>query len=387
MASNLVDRQIVDTAKRFASEVISPGALIWERQGGLPREFFLSAGEYGLCGLLVPKKLGGLDVNKATFAQVLTELSGVCFASSFALVVHNNLASNIAVNGDHHHREVLPDMLAGRKIGAFLLTEPSVGSDAGAISTVATVAGDAIVLRGEKAWITNGAVADVLSIYAQTKPGSAAKGIANYLVNAENINCYRTEKYDIVGARAMNVCGFSFEDVSLAEDTLMIEAGYAFKVAMQGIDLARAMVAAMCCGMLKRALDEAVSYTKTRKLFNTTLADLQVPQHLLADVSTDLAAATALTNEAVGALDAGSPATIAAAHAKKFATRAALQRIADCMQMMGASGALSRYPFARHLACAKLAQYVDGTSEIQNVVLSRELFRDTKYSKMSGPSS
>ena len=368
------DRSIVDSAKHFATEIIEPHALVWERDGALPREFFLHAAERGLCGLLVPRALGGSEVSNITLAAALAEMAKSCFASTFALIVHNNLASNIARNGGERHQAFLSDMLTGKKIGAFLLTEPGAGSDAAAITTQASSKNETDVLNGEKAWITNGAIADILSIYVQTKANSGPAGIANYLIEINEHPVEKTDRYRLVGANAMNVCGFSFDDVEVSKDALMIEAGQAFKVAMGGIDTARAMVAAMCCGITARALEEAVNYTKQRKAFGRHVADFQTPQHVLADVSTDLEAAHALTERAVIALDEKSGASIAAAHAKKFATAMAMRRVADCMQMMGAVGALDDYPFSRHLGCAKLSQYVDGTSEIQNVVLSRALF-------------
>ena len=365
------DPNIVNIAREFAAEIIEPQALSWEQAGGLPREFFRQAAKRGLCGLLVPKKLGASNV---TLAAVLAEMASSCFAATFGLIVHNNLGSSIAVNGSQKHLALLPEMIAGEKIGAFLLTEPGAGSDAGAIAMSAKENARGAILNGEKAWITNGALADVLAVYVQTGSKQGANGIASYLLDTNDFECQRSERYDLAGARAMNVCGFNFQDVEVDQDCLMIEAGRAFKAAMGGIDTARAMVSAMCCGITRRALEEAVSYTKARKVFGGAVAELQVPQHVLADVSTDLEAADALTERAVIALDNKSGATIAAAHAKKFSAGMAMRRIADCMQMMGAAGALGDYPLARHLACAKLAQIVDGTSEIQNVVLSRALF-------------
>ena len=369
------ENEVIKDAKRFAAEVLETKAPQWARGESLHRDFFLDAASYGLCGLVVPTALGGKGLRYRALAAVLESLSSVCFSSTFALVVHNNLAANIAINGRDHHKTYLNGMLAGEKIGAFLLTEPGAGSDATSITSAANRTADSLELSGAKAWITNGRIADVLSVYAQTKADSGAAGIANYLIDAERAGIQRTAPYELSNAGAMNVCGFEFTQTPLQKNDLMIDAGRAFKVAMSGIDVARVMVAVMCCGMLQRSLQEAITYIRKRQVFGRPIADHQYPQHLLADVSTDLQAAAALTERAVQALEDGAGATIAAAHAKKFATKIALQRIADCMQMMGAVGALGEYPMSRHLACAKLAQYVDGTSEIQNIVLSRALLK------------
>ena len=368
------EHELVIQAKKFREQFVAPNSPGWERDRCLPREYFLAAAEHGLCGLLVPENLGGKAISYRALAMILSELSSVCFASTFALVVHNNLASNISKNGTSAHHRFLPEMIAGQKIGAFLLTEPGAGSDAAAITTLATKNPHGFVLNGEKAWITNGVNADLLSVYAQTEEQAGAHGIASFLIDVSVTELKRTAPYELIGARAMNVCGFEFTDAELPADALMIAAGDAFKAAMQGIDLARTVVAAMCCAMVEKSLALAIEYAKKRQVFRKPVAEHQYPRHILADVSTDLAAAKALMNRAVDALDAGSSATLEAAHAKKFATKVALSRIADCMQMMGAVGALGDYPLARHLACAKLAQYVDGTSEIQNVVIARELF-------------
>ncbi|MEM7467667.1 MAG: acyl-CoA dehydrogenase family protein [Pseudomonadota bacterium] len=369
------EQDLLAAAVAFRTDYVEPHAAAWARQGKMPRAYFEEASKHGLCALLVPQELGGKGLSYNGLAAILSTLADACFSSTFALVVHNNLAANIARNGSSEHHAFLPAMIAGEKIGAFLLTEPGAGSDAAAISTTAKVSKDAIRLSGDKAWSTNGGIADLLSVYAQTSPGAGSKGIANYLVEAQTNGVQNSKPYDLFGVGAMNVSGFNFDNVILARKSEMIAPGKAFKAAMQGIDLARTMVAVMSAAMLQRSLHEAISYIKKRTAFGQAIANYQYPQHLLADVATDLVAANALNAQAVTALANDDNATTVAAHAKKFATKIALQRIADCMQIMGAAGALGEFPLSRHLACAKLAQYVDGTSEIQNVVIAREMFR------------
>ncbi|MGR8950665.1 MAG: acyl-CoA dehydrogenase family protein, partial [Gammaproteobacteria bacterium] len=334
------EEELIEQARTFRERIVKPNAAVWERDKNLPRDYFLAAAEHDLCGLLVPQELGGQALSNGALAMILFQLARSCFASTFALVVHNNLASNISKNGGSEHLAVLPDMIAGRTIGAFLLTEPSAGSDAAAISTLARANDKGYILNGSKAWITNGTNADILSVYAQTEAGAGSKGIANFLVEAENTKIERTPRYELLGAAAMNVCGFEFRDVQVPSGSLMIEAGGAFRVAMQGIDLARTLVAAMCCAMIDAGLKHAVAYTKERQVFRKAVAEHQYPQHALADVSTDLEASLALTRLAVEALDGQHCSTVRAAHAKKFTTKVALSRIADCMQMMGAAGAI-----------------------------------------------
>ncbi|MCB1746187.1 MAG: acyl-CoA dehydrogenase family protein [Gammaproteobacteria bacterium] len=363
---------VLEAARAFGADVIEPNAEAWNDAGSVPREFFREAGAAGLCGLLVPTEHGGAGLDGAGFTAVLEILAGHCLASTFALVVHNNLAGAIAAHGSAvHWSRYLGPMLAGERVGAFLLTEPGAGSDAQAITLQARHEDDHWVLDGAKAWISNAVHGDVLCTYAQTAPGTRARGIAAFLVDADRDGVTRSGGYELLGGHALGTGGFTFRDCRVDDDALLHAPGAAFRAAMAGIDLARSAVAAMCCGLLARALDEALAYTTARRAFDTHVADFQAVQFMLADCATDLEAARALTARAVAAPAAA--ATLAAAHAKKFATRVAFERVATCMQVMGAAGLERARPLARHLAAAKISQYLDGASEIQNVVIARAL--------------
>jgi alkylation response protein AidB-like acyl-CoA dehydrogenase len=174
----------------------------------------------------------------------------------------------------------------------------------------------------------------------------------------------------------MGTSGLKFEECRVPEQNLLLPAERAFKAAMEGIDIARAVVGAMCCGMLRSGLETALDYSAQRRVFGRSVADFQGVRWQLAEVATSLEAARLLTYRATQAIDQGEDATVLAAHAKKFASRAALTGLSDCMQAMGANGLLAEYPLGRHLAAAKIAQYIDGTTEIQNVIISRGLFQN-----------
>ncbi len=217
-------------------------------------------------------------------------------------------------------------MLDGSTLGAFLLTEPGVGSDATAITTTAIANGNGWVLNGEKAWVTNATDAGLLSVYAQTDPGSGAKGIAAFLVRADQPGVIREDAYEMLGAHATGTGGFCFDRVNLDADQLFVPPGHAFRAAIEAIDLARIVVSAMCAGMLRRGLETAVDYLKNRQAFGAPLSERQGLQWMLADVATNLEASTALTRTAATALDEGDPTVgVCAAHAKKFATRVTLR--------------------------------------------------------------
>ena len=367
---------LVETARRFAEDHVDPSAASWESERRLPRETINAAAAEGLCGLVVPKEMGGQGLGTTEMAEVLASLAYADMGFTFSLVCHNNLAGAISRRGTEAQREkYLPGMLDGSILGAFLLTEPGTGSDAAAISTSAIPDGDGWVLNGAKAWATNGTHADVLSTYAQTHPGSGAKGIGGFLVDVDQRGVEREAAYEMLGAHSTGTASFRFDDVRLEEGQLMVPPPGAFKAALEAIDLARVVVAAMCAGMLQRGLETAVDYVKGRDAFGKPLSQQQGMRWMLADVATDLEAARALTATATAALDdEAADKAVKAAHAKKFSTRVTMDGLSECMQALGANGFRQDFPLARHLASAKMAQYLDGTTEIQNVVIARSLF-------------
>lgn len=368
--------QILTIARTFARERIDPEAAEWERDRRLPRETITASASEGLCGLLVPTELGGAGLGISDMAEVMGALAYADMGLAFSLVCHNNLAGAIAKKGSDCQRSLYLDaMLKGSILGGFLLTEPDTGSDAAAIATTAIANNSGWVLNGKKAWATNATEANLLSVYAQTEPGAGARGIAAFLVRTDQPGVIRGEAYEMFGAHSTGTGSFQFEDVNLNPDQLFVPPGLAFRAAMEAIDIARIVVSAMCTSMLRRGLEIAVDYIKNRHAFGGPLSDRQGLQWMLADVATDLEAAIALTRTAAVALDNDDPAMgVRAAHAKKFATRVTLSGLSQCMQALGANGFRHNRPLARHLAGAKMAQYLDGTTEIQNVVIARSLF-------------
>lgn len=383
------EQAAVDRAQAFATEIVTPRAPAWERIPA-PRDVIALAAEAGLCGLLAPRGLGGCALGITAMARVMEELAAADFGVAFSLVVHNNLVGAICRDATTDQVErYVPDLVAGRRVGAFLLTEPGAGSDAAALATTATPASNGgWLVDGAKAWITNAAGADVLNLFAQTDPSMGSRGIASFLIEGDQAGVIREDPYWLLGSHSMGTGGFRFEACQLGPEQLFVPPGRAFRAAMGGIDIARVMVAAMCSGMLGSGLDVARSHTQQRQAFGRAVADFQGVQWQLADVATDQFAARTMAYTAAQTLDRGDPgATVEAAHAKKFATKAALNGLAACMQALGASGLRHDLPLARHLAAAKTAQYLDGTTEIQNVVISRHLFGTSVPSSQAHPAN
>lgn len=365
---------VVNAATAWANDFLAPRAETWERERRFASEAFQSAAAHGFTGLLAPTADGGAGLNTLGLARVLEPIAAVDWAVAFILVCHNNLAGATSRLAPPTLRaERLPQLISGAKVGAFLFTEPNAGSDPATMTTTAKPDGDGWTLDGTKAWVTNGTHAGLLSIYAQTDLAAGHRGIATFLVDATKSGVTRGEAYEMFGGHAAGINDVRLNGCEVSSGELFIPVGEGFRAAMAGIDIARVLVGAMCCGMLARALSVAVDYVKNRIAFGGRVADLGGIRFMLADVATDLVAARLLAYRAARLLADGEPATQTAAHAKKFATRVTEAGIATCMQVMGANGAKRDYGLARQLAAARLTHYIDGTTEIQNVVISRAL--------------
>ena len=257
-------------------------------------------------------------------------------------------------------------MIAGDVIGCAGLSEPGVGSDFGGLEMKAERVAGGWKLNGAKAWITNAAVAGFSFVYAQTDKAQGWRGIACFAVEADRPGFQREKPFELHGGHAIGVGGFRLKDYIAPDDAVLQLPGQAFKSALAGINGARTYVAAMCCGMLQASLETAVRYTQERRTFGQPVIQHQGVRWKLVDAATDLEAARLLAYRAARLIDEGGDAVLAAAHAKKFATEMALRRIGDCIQAMGANGLRAEYPLARHLACAKIAAYTDGSIEMMN---------------------
>ena len=351
---------LIEAARAFAARELAPQAARWERERTFPREALRAAAAAGLTQLRMPGR-GLVEV-----CQVVEALAAEDYAFTFALSCHSGAAGTLARAG----LDPGP-LLRADEVGAFCLTEPGAGTDAAAISTAARSGGDGWRIDGVKAWVTNGVAASVLQVYAQTEPGAGHRGIAGFVVQGPQPGLSAGPSYGLTGGNAMGLSDVRFEDCAAL---VFAPPGEGFKAALRGIDSARAIVAAMCCGMLGRGLEVAVAHVKQRRAFGRPLAEFQALQWALADAATDLEAARRLTYAAAAAIDEGAAdGGVAAAHAKKFAPAAALRHLAVCVQALGAEGLKDDHPLARHLACAKMAQIQDGTNEVQNLVIARSL--------------
>ncbi|NNL77082.1 MAG: hypothetical protein HKO68_12175, partial [Desulfobacterales bacterium] len=290
-----VDEHWVDQAKLFADEHLKPHAEHWEQTKQQPEKTLRMAISQ-FAGVRIPKKLGGNGRSAATIARVYEELAKVDIGFTCALAVHNivTIAASLIENTPLRNR-YLDNLMSGEAIGAFLLTEPDMGSDATAIQTLAIEKNDKYIINGTKAWVTNGVNADLLAVFTQTIPGSSAKGIAGFVIKPDMPGVSAKPAYNMLGNHAMGVNELEFSNCTVDAELMVFAPGAGFKAAMNGINVARFGVAAMCNGALEGGLNTAVNYAKKRETFGHPIINHQGLQWQLAEVATQLEASRMLT--------------------------------------------------------------------------------------------
>jgi alkylation response protein AidB-like acyl-CoA dehydrogenase len=367
------ERELIERARAFGAGVVAPRAQGWGRSGNYPTEALRLGCAEGLARMELDPDSGGHGFRFSSTMRVVEELARHDFGIAFSLINHHNATARIARAARSMAERLVPRMLTGELIGCSAYTEPEHGSDLAALTTTATKVEGGWRLDGRKAWITNAAVAGVVIVLAQTAPGSGSKGIASFIVEADRPGFAREPSGALLGAEAIGVGGLRLEDYLAPDDAVLAMPGEGFKQALGGINRARCYVAAMCAGMLEAALTRAIDYGNTRQAFGRPIIAFQGLRWSLVDAQTDLAALRLLAYRAARLIDAGQNAEQAAAQAKKFAGQRVIAHLAACIQAMGAAGLAGEYPLVRHLLAAKIAGFVDGTTEMMNERLGKLL--------------
>jgi alkylation response protein AidB-like acyl-CoA dehydrogenase len=359
--------EIVERAARFAEAHVAPNAAKWTREGRMQVEALRAAAGEGLLAFQAPKAWGGFEIGFEAKVRLLEVLSRHSYDFAFSLTNTAGCAAHIAEAMPRVVAErYVPAMLKGERFGGSALSEPGAGSDFAGIKTRAVKDGDDWVLNGEKGWITNAAFGDVFITYAQTDPAQGWRGIGCFLVDGRREGFRRTNAEALSGGGVIGAGGFQLIDYRVRAEEIVAPAGQAFRRAMASVNQARTYVAAMCVAMVDACLDTAIAYGKSRQAFGAPLSAKQGWRWMAADIATDAEAARSLVQGATAKIVRGEDAALASAHAKKFAARMAVQRISDACQLMGAAGLREEYPFLRHLASARVANYTDGSTEMQN---------------------
>ncbi|RKH51337.1 acyl-CoA dehydrogenase family protein [Corallococcus aberystwythensis] len=367
---------IRDTARKFARERVAPHARASDREERFDPEVFKALAEVGLLGVNLPGRYGGAEAGVVSYALAMMEMAAADASVAVAMAVTNMCGELIHAAGTDAQREkFVPRITSGEAIvGAFALSEPHAGSDPGAMRTTAVKRGDVYVLNGSKQWITSGAYAGVIVVWART--GAAGnKGLSCFIVEGGAKGLHVGKHEDKMGLRASNTVGLTFEDCEVPAENLLGKEGDGFRLAMMALDGGRIGIAAQACGTGRAALEAAVAYTKDRKAFGQAVADMQGPRFMMADMRTQLDAAELLTLRAAVLKEAGQPFTREASMAKLFASEMS-NKVADkAVQLHGGYGYIDEFPVERYFRDARVQTIYEGTSEVQRMVIARETFR------------
>jgi alkylation response protein AidB-like acyl-CoA dehydrogenase len=368
--------ELIDRARAFSEKWVRPNARTWDerRQPGLPRELVTAWAESGLLAASVAKEHGGSGASFAAKIGMVEVLARDCFGASFSLCNVQNGPARILRDGNAEHaRRYLDELKSGRMVLCPCLTEPKSGSDFASMATSARKVDGGWLVNGRKAWITNAAIAQLGVVYAQTDPQARGRGIGAFLVHLQRPGAKVGAPYELATGSIMGVAGIDLTDYFVEEADLFVPPGEAFRKALGSINSARTYVAAMCLGMVGEALDIALAYGRERVTFGQPIVEHQGLRWSLADVATELEAARLLTYRAAKLIDERKDAVMAAAMAKKYAVEMAGRCLPACLQAMGGVGLRSEHPIARHILAARIAGFVDGTTEIQNDRIGRQL--------------
>lgn len=363
-----------DTAREFAEKRLKPGAQAWDEEEAIPREVYAEAASLGFFGLMVPEEFGGLGLDPVAYATVMEELARGCAPFQICLTVHNSLACGALLHAGtpEQKKTFLPKMAAGQWVGAYCLSEPGAGSDAKGLVAAAVRDGDHYVLNGTKSWVSSAGFADVFVVFLSTD--KANQGVSCILVEKGTPGLSLGKKEKKMGMRGSDTREVSFKDCRVPAANLLGAQNEGFKVAMALLDSGRIGIAAQSVGIAQAAFEEALSYAKERKQFGKLLAQFQATQFKLADMAVGIDAARLLTWRAAHAI-ANGKATREASMAKLFASETAARVTDEAVQIHGGNGYVREFAVERLYRDARVTRIYEGTSEVQRLVISRELLK------------
>jgi hypothetical protein len=362
-------------AREFARTEIAPHVREWDERSQFPDEVFRKLGALGFLGVLVPEQYGGAGLTYRDYVAIVEELAAVEGGVALSVAAHNSLCTNhiFLYGSEAQKKRWLPSLAAGEILGAWALTEPEAGSDAGGTKTVAVRDGGDWVLRGSKNFTTHASVGKVAVLTARTAPGTDHHGISAFIVPLDAPGVVVGKKEDKLGMRVSDTASLILDECRLPGDALIGGEGEGFVQAMEVLDGGRISIAALGLGIAQGALDAAVAYAKERRQFNRAIAEFQAIKLKLADMVTSVAAARLLTERAADAKDAGEKVTMVASQAKLFAGEIAVRVCEEAIQIHGGYGYIKDYPVEKFWRDSKLCTIGEGTSEIQRLVIAREL--------------
>ena len=367
-----------NTASEFAEKHLKPGVIERDENAEFPFEQVKMMGELGFMGIMVPERWNGAGMDTICYALIIEELSRVDASAGVIVSVNNSLVCQIFVNygNDWQKETFLTNLASGEQLGAFSLSEPQSGSDASNMHTIAEKSGQYYVLNGVKNWVTSGINSDVVIVMALTDKSAGYNGISAFIVPKDLDGFSVGKKEDKLGIRGSDTCELYFDNCHVPIENLIDKEGQGFRIALTTLDGGRIGIAAQALGIAQAALDKSVQYAKERKQFGKTIGSFGALQEKIALMGTNVEASRLLIQKAAILKDAHKPYTKAAAMAKSFASQTAMDAAIDCVQIFGGYGYMQEYGVERLMRDAKITQIYEGTTEIQQMVIAREIMEN-----------
>jgi alkylation response protein AidB-like acyl-CoA dehydrogenase len=372
------EQQLLKRSVRdFADSELRPHVREWDEKQEFPREVFTKLGEMGLMGAVFPPEYGGSGLSTLDYTIVIEEISRVDAGVALSVAAHNSLCSGhiFLAGNDEQKKRLLTPLARGEKVGAWGLTENSAGSDAGGTRTTAVRDGNAWVLNGSKTFITNGRLADTAVIMAVTDKRNGKKGISAFAVERGTKGFRSGKKEDKLGVRSSDTSELVLEDCRIPAENLLGKEGYGFIDALRILDRGRIGISAFSIGIAQASLEASLTYARQRKQFGRPIGEFQAIQIKIADMSTRIEAARLLCWRAAALRDSGKEHTLESSQSKLFASEMAVEVALEAIQVHGGYGYIKEYPVERHLRDAKLGTIGEGTSEVQRMVIARQLLQ------------
>ncbi len=369
---------VKESARNFANTYIKPHVMEWDEAQIFPKDLFKKLGEHGFMGIIVPEQYGGSGLSYQEYITILDEISKVCGSIGLSVAAHNSLCTNhiLSFANEEQKKKYLPKLASGEWLGAWGLTEPGSGSDAGGMNTVAVADGDYFLLNGDKTFITHAISGDVAVVMARTGEKGDKKGISAFIVEKGTPGFSAGAKMDKLGMRASETGSLFFEDCRIHKDQLIGEIGDGFVQALKLLDGGRISIAALSLGIARGAYECALKYANEREQFQTKIFDFQAVGFNLADMATKINASELLIRQAGYLKDHGKKVTKEGAMAKLFASEVAVEVSNDGVQILGGYGFTKDFPAEKYFRDAKLCTIGEGTSSIQRMVIAREIKKD-----------
>ncbi len=366
------------TARKFAREKVLPRAAEIDQQKKIPMELIAEMGTLGFMGIDVPERYGGSGMDRLTYILVVEEINRACASTGVVLCTHVSLGIEpiLLFGSDAQKEKWLPALAKGEKLSCFALSEPASGSDAAAMRTSARRDGEHWVLNGTKNFITNGSIAEVAIVFAQTDASLRHKGIAAFVVEKGTPGFSVGKLERKLGIRGSDTAQLVFQECRVPAANLLGAVGDGFKIALATLDGGRISIAAQAVGIARACLEDSLAYAKEREAFGKKITDFQAIQWKLADMATEIDAARLLTWKAATLKDRGEPHVLEAAEAKLFASDVAMKAARDCVQIFGGYGYLEDFPAERHYRDAKITEIYEGTSEIMKLVIAEQVLAE-----------